>query len=72
MKENQHKKKPGLFSRLRKWGKDGKNEKEMQRKKSSAMDDEDPFTQRFGDSLTASSEKRRLTISESLAGKGEF
>jgi hypothetical protein len=53
-----------------KWG-NAKADKEMQRKKSIAEDD-DPFTQRFGELITASSEKRRATISESLADKGEF
>ena len=58
MKENQTKKKQGWYTRLKKWRAEGKNDKEMQRKKSMA-DDEDEFTQRFGDLITASSEKRR-------------
>jgi hypothetical protein len=44
---------------LKNWKANGKKgDKEMQRKKSIA-DDEDDFSQRFGDLITASSEKRR-------------
>ena len=51
---------------MKKWRADGKNDKEMERKRSVNDDD---F---FGNDITASSEKRRMTITESLAGPGEF
>jgi len=51
---------------LKKWRADGKNDKEMQRKQSMNDDDELRFD------ITDSSEKRRMTITESLAGPGEF
>ena len=45
VKENQQKKKGSLFSRFSKWRKDGKHDKELQRKKSTVKnDDDDPFS----------------------------